>query len=98
MHDVSSFSVSIRRHPLVSSTIIGFARVVIDNKILLKEIPIFYDRDGEIMVQLSVEQVAACPEDMDMGMINWLVWHFRGFVEMAIMEEWKKQRLKAMGK
>lgn len=85
-----SISISIRRSYLFASTIFGYARVVIDNEILLKEIPVFRSEEN-MAVQLTRSQVAACPQDLDIDMLNRMVWHFRGIIEMAIMEEVKKQ-------
>lgn len=91
MPNFSSLSISIRRSYLFSSTIIGFARVVIDNEILLKEIPIFGSEE-HVVVQLTVNQVAACPQTMDMTILNRMVWAFRELIEQAIIEEYKKPK------
>ncbi len=91
MPNFSSLSITIRPCYLFSSTIIGYARVVIDNEILLKEVPIFRC-DDHVTVWLSADQVAACPQELDLAMLNRMVFHFREFIEMAIIEEFKKQR------
>lgn len=91
MPNFSSLSITIRRSYLFSSTIVGYARVVIDNEILLKEIPIFRSEEN-VMVLLSSEQVAGCPEELDINMVNRMIYHLRELIEMAIINEYKKQR------
>lgn len=86
MPNLSNLSIAFRRCYLISSTIIGFARVVIDQKILLKEIPVFRS-DKDLTVLISINQVAICPVEFDIIMINRLIWAFR-----AIISEWKSAR------
>lgn len=90
MPDPTNLAITIRRCYLMSSTIIGYARVVIDREILLKELPIFCS-DDELMVQVSTIQVAMCPEDMDGDMLNRMVWVFRTQLEEAIIAACKKK-------
>ena len=81
-----SFSISIRRNYLLSGTIIGFARVVIDKDILLKEIPIF-QRGESLGVIVSSEPVAICPIEMDMDTLNRVMYSCRELIEKSILDE-----------
>ena len=85
-----TFEVSVRRSYLFSSSIVGFARIVIDKQILLKEVPIFGGEGNSILVKMSIEPVAACPDDMDMKMLNRMVWSLNHLIEKAVIEKWYK--------
>lgn len=91
MPTCSSISISIRYSQLFTSTIIGYARVVIDNKILLKELPIFHS-EGHYAVQLTCEPVAVCQVDWDMKVLDEIIWSLRDVIELAIVDELKRQR------
>ncbi len=84
-------NLSITIYPSTSnlSAIIGIARVTIDNRILLKEIPIFHWA-GEYTCMMEAKPVAACPEKMDLTMVNEIVWSLRAVIEMAVVEEVKR--------
>lgn len=89
MPNFSNLSITIRRCPLFASTIIGYARVMIDNRILLKEIPVFHC-EGPYLALLQREPVAVCPPELDMDLVNDVLWSLRDVIELAIMEEVKK--------
>jgi hypothetical protein len=84
-------NLSITIHPSHSHlwAIVGMARVAIDNRILLKEIPIFHWA-GEYTCMMEANPVAACPEKMDLTMVNEIVWSLRAVIEMAVVEEVKR--------
>lgn len=90
MPKFSNLSITIRRCYLMSSTIIGFARVEIDRHILLKEIPIFHS-EGTVKAIIDRFPVAICPMEMDDRMINDMIWSLREVIEQAVAEEWKRQ-------
>ncbi len=91
MPNFTSLSITIRPCILFSSTIIGFARVKIDNEILLKEIPLFHNA-GNLSVIIAANQVAMCSMEFDMDILNNRVWQMRERIEVAIVEEWKRTR------
>ncbi len=91
MPTCSSISITIRYSHLLASTIIGYVRVVIDNKILLKELPIFRS-GGQYAVQLTCEPVAACKANWDIQELNEIIWSLRDVIELAILNELKKQK------
>ncbi len=82
---------SITIHPSHSNlwAMVGTARVIIDNRILLKEMPIFH-YEGEYVTLMKADPVAACPEAMDLTMVNEMVWGLRTVIEMAVVEEVKR--------
>jgi hypothetical protein len=84
-------NLSISIHPSNSNlwAIVGMARVTIDNRILLKEIPIFH-YEGEYVTLMEAKPVAACPEEMDMEMVNDIVWSLRGVIDLAVVGEVKR--------
>lgn len=91
MPNFSNLSITIRRCYLMSSTIIGFARVEMDHHILLKEIPIFHS-DDRVKAIMDRFPVAICSMEMDRRMLNDMIWSLREVIEQAIVEEWKKKR------
>lgn len=59
--------------------------MTIDNRILLKAIPVVHW--GAYTVLMERNPAAVCPEDMDMGMLQELMWCLRGVIELAVVEE-----------
>ncbi len=89
-------SITIRRTQWFSSTIVGYARVLIDNRILLNELPVF-GHEENMAVIITPAQVVACPLDMDLGMLNRMVYSFREIIEQAVIRAMAEQLKKAGG-
>lgn len=86
MPNLSNLSISIRTCVLFSSTIIGFARVRVDQRILLKEIPIFKG-EGNLLVMMPSSPVAMCPSEFDLDQLNEMIWRSRQRIESAILDK-----------
>jgi hypothetical protein len=84
-------SLTITIHPSMSnlSSVIGLARVKIDDRILLKEIPVLH-WEGSYAILMEARPVAICPPELDMEMLQEVVWSLREVIELAVVEEVKK--------
>lgn len=89
MSNLSNLSITIRPCVLMSSAIIGFARVVVDQKILLKEIPISQN-EGNLSVVMSSCPVAICAAELDMDILNQVIYGRRQTIEQAVLDEIRK--------
>ncbi len=96
MPSLPSLSISIRRTQWFSSTIVGYARVKIDSRILLKELPIFGNEE-RMAVILTPAPVAACPSDMNLEVLNRMVYSFREIIEQAVIQTMREELKKAGG-
>ena len=86
----SRVEVTIRPAYMLTSAIVGFARVVIDKQIMLKEITIF-KIDDQMTVLVPQKPIAMCPEELDINTLNDIIWKLQDVIEDYILKTYKEK-------